>query len=208
MYFPYGDKEITYLKSKDKKLGEAIDKIGIVQRPILPDIFTGIVYNIIGQQISTAVLNTVWHRLNEKLNIINVDSILSLSREELKSISITYKKADYILGIAQKIKNNEYSLAALYDMSDEEAIKSLSSLKGIGRWSGEMILIFSMQRKDVLSYDDLAIQRGMRMLYHHKKIDKKKFNRYKKRYSPYGTIASIYLWAIAGGAIKEMRDYQ
>jgi len=85
-------------------------------------------------------------------------------------------------------------------MSDEEAIESLCSLKGIGRWTAEMILIFSMQRPDVVSFGDLAILRGMRMLYHHREIDRKRFERYKKRYSPYGTVASLYLWAIAGGA--------
>jgi DNA-3-methyladenine glycosylase II len=64
-----------------------------------------------------------------------------------------------------------------------------------------------MQRPDIVSFGDLAIHRGMRMLYHHKTIDREKFEKYKRRYSPYGTVASLYLWAIAGGAITGMRDY-
>jgi len=64
-----------------------------------------------------------------------------------------------------------------------------------------------MQRPDVLSYGDLAIHRGLRMLYHHRDIDKKLFEKYRRRYSPYGTVASLYIWAIAGGAISGMRDY-
>jgi DNA-3-methyladenine glycosylase II len=69
-----------------------------------------------------------------------------------------------------------------------------------------MLLIFSLQRPDVLSFGDLAILRGMRMLYHHRKIDKKRFMIYKRRYSPYGSVASLYLWAIAGGVLN-LKDF-
>ena len=64
-----------------------------------------------------------------------------------------------------------------------------------------------MQRPNILSYGDLAIIRGLRMIYHHQTIDKAKFERYKKRYSPYASIASLYIWAVAGGAIENMKDY-
>ena len=71
-----------------------------------------------------------------------------------------------------------------------------------------MILLFCRQRPDILSYDDLAILRGLRMVYHHRSIDRKLFEKYRRRFSPYGSVASLYLWAVAGGAIPEMRDYQ
>lgn len=70
-----------------------------------------------------------------------------------------------------------------------------------------MILLFCMQRPDVFSYDDLAIQRGLRMLYHHRSIDRKRFEIYRRRFSPYGSVASLYLWAVAGGAIPELKDH-
>ncbi len=200
MYFQYGNTEIEYLKKRDAKLGEAIDRIGMIQRPVIPDLFCAVVYNIIGQQISTAALNTIWARLEGMLHDVNADTILSMTEEELQSVGMTYRKAGYILNFAGKIRSGEYCPEDLYGMSDEEAIESLCSLKGIGRWTAEMILIFSMQRPDVVSFGDLAILRGMRMLYHHREIDRKRFERYKKRYSPYGTVASLYLWAIAGGA--------
>ena len=92
-------------------------------------------------------------------------------------------------------------------MTDEEAIKALSALKGVGVWTAEMILLFCMQRPDILSFGDLAILRGMRMVYHHRKIDKKLFEKYRRRLSPYGSVASLYFWAVAGGAIPEMKDY-
>ncbi|MCC8028842.1 MAG: DNA-3-methyladenine glycosylase 2 family protein [Lachnospiraceae bacterium] len=208
MYFQYGETEIEYLKKKDTVLADAIDKIGMIQRPVMPDLFCAIVYNIIGQQISTAALNTIWNRLKGMLPEVNASTVLSLSKEKLQSIGITYRKAEYILNFAGKVNSGDYRLEKLFDMTDEEAIESLISLNGIGQWTAEMILIFSMQRPDVVSFGDLAIQRGMRMLYHHREIDRKKFERYKRRYSPYGTVASLYLWAIAGGAIDGMKDYQ
>ena len=84
-----------------------------------------------------------------------------------------------------------------------EAIAALSSPKGIGVWTAEMILPFCLQRPDVLGFGDLAIQRGLRMVYHHREIKPPLFERNRRRFSPYGSVASLYLWAVAGGAIPE-----
>lgn len=92
--------------------------------------------------------------------------------------------------------------------SDEEAIQELCALKGIGIWTAEMILLFCLQRPEILSYNDLAIQRGLRMVYHHRQITKELFAKYKRRFSPCGSVASLYLWAIACGAVEGMRDYK
>ncbi len=92
-------------------------------------------------------------------------------------------------------------------MSDDEVCARLSSLKGLGVWSAEMLMLFSMQRPDILSFGDLAIQRGLRMIYHHRKIERKLFEKYRRRFSPYNSVASLYIWAVAGGAIEGMKDY-
>ena len=96
-------------------------------------------------------------------------------------------------------------MEGIWQKPDEEVIRELSALKGIGVWTAEMILLFCMQRPDVFSYDDLAIQRGLRMVYHHRKIDRKLFEKYRRRFSPYCSVASLYLWAVSGGAIPELR---
>ena len=80
---------------------------------------------------------------------------------------------------------------------DAEAIAALSSLEGIGIWTAEMLLLFCLGRSDVLSYGDLAIHRGMRMVYHHRRVTREMFERYRRRFSPYGSVASLYLWAIS-----------
>ena len=98
LLFQYGEKELDYLKSKDKKLGELIDHVGYLEIPVDEDVFSSVVRHIIGQQISMAAQNTIWNRLKEKLGKISPEKILSLSREELQSIGITFKKADYWIG--------------------------------------------------------------------------------------------------------------
>lgn len=207
MYFEYDNKEIEFLKSRDKLLGAAIDQIGHIYRAVDNDMFSSIVHHIIGQQISTRAQVTIWQRLRDRIGDINADNIYFLELNELQKLGMTFKKAEYIKDFADKVRNKEFDVNTLNDLSDEEIIKKLSSLKGIGVWTAEMIMIFCLQRPDVVSFGDLAIHRGMRMLYHNRNIDRKKFEKYKKRYSPYGTVASLYLWAIAGGAIPQMRDY-
>jgi DNA-3-methyladenine glycosylase II len=119
---------------------------------------------------------------------------------------MTFKKADYIQDFAEQVRSGQFDIDALCELPDEQVVTQLSALKGIGAWTAEMIMIFSLQRPDVVSFGDLAILRGMRMLYRHRSIDRKLFAKYARRYSPCGTVASLYLWAIAGGAIPGMHD--
>lgn len=203
MYYHYTSTEIDYLKKKDKKLGQVIEQLGHLQRPVHPDLFSSLVHHIVGQQISAKAVTTIWNRMLDTIGQITYTSILSLTIEELQAFGITFKKANYIHSLALKVQNEELNLDAIYTMSDEEAIQTLIQLDGIGVWTAEMILLFTLMRQNIFSYGDIAIHRGLRNIYHHKKIDKKLFEKYRKRYSPYGSVASIYLWAVAGGALDK-----
>lgn len=208
MYFEYGENEITYLRNKDKKLSEVIDQIGMIEREVDTDLFSAVVHHIIGQQISTKAQATIWQRMKKTLGEVNAETILSADISKLQSLGMTFRKAEYITDFARKVYEGVFDLETVAQMSDEAAIKELASLKGIGVWTAEMILLFCLQRPDIFSYDDLAIQRGLRMVYHHRKIDRKLFEKYRRRFSPYCSVASLYLWAVAGGAISGMRDYK
>ena len=208
MYFTYGKTEIEYLKSKDKKLGEVIDQIGHINREVDSDLFSAIVNCIIGQQISTKAHKTIWKRMNDDLREINADTILNAGVEKIQQFGTSFRKAEYIMDFAKRVKSGEFGLEGISEMTDEEVIAELSSLKGIGVWTAEMIMLFCLQRPNVFSFGDLAILRGMRMVYHHKDIDKERFERYRKRFSPYCSVASLYFWAVAGGAIEGMKDYE
>lgn len=206
MYFEYGIKEIEFLKSHDGLLGAAIERIGHIYREVDSDLFASVVHHIIGQQISTRAQATIWKRMVDRVGTVNTDTICSLGSNELQKLGMTFKKSEYIKDFAEKVRNKEFDIDTLNTLTDTEIIKALSALKGIGVWTAEMIMTFCMQRPDIVSFGDLAIHRGLRMLYHHRSIDRERFAKYSRRYSPYGTVASLYLWAIAGGAIPEMQD--
>ena len=206
MYYAYGEDAIAHLKKRDRALGKAIEQIGRIDREVEPDLFASVVHHIVGQQISSAALNTVWGRMREGLVVINADTIAAQPVETLQQFGMTFKKAGYIKAFAQQVLDGTLDIAALPKKSDAEIITVLSSLDGIGVWTAEMILTFCLQRPDVLSYGDLAIHRGMRMLYRRGRIDRDLFETCRKRYSPYGTVASLYLWAISAGAIEGLYD--
>ncbi len=208
MYFAYGERELSYLRQKDKRLSAVMDRIGHIDRAVDPDLFSSVVHHIIGQQISTKAQATIWQRIHDTLGSINAETILKAGVPALQALGMTFRKAEYITDFAEKIHTGAFRLDEVARMNDEDAIRALSSLKGIGVWTAEMILLFCLQRPDIFSYDDLAIRRGLRMVYHHREIDRERFERYRRRFSPYGSVASLYLWAVAGGAIPEMQDYK
>lgn len=206
-YFIYGKKEINHLKDRDPVLGQAIDRIGMIKREVHTELFAALVNSIVGQQISTKAQVTVWNRMKEGLVEVTPEKVGQCTKEELQSFGISFRKAEYIKTAAERVLNESLDLRGLSEAEDEQVKQELTKLPGVGVWTAEMLMTFSMQRPDIVSYSDLAIQRGMRMLYHHRAITPKLFQKYARRYSPCGTVASLYLWAVAGGAIPEMKDY-
>ena len=207
MYFKYGEKEISYLKNKDKKLAEVIEKVGLIEIETDPELFSALVHHIVGQQISTKAQATIWERIKNSFGSVTPERVLNASVDEIRSFGISLRKVEYIKDFAEKVHTGEFDIEAAEKMEDDELIKYLTTLKGVGVWTAEMILLFCLQRPNVFSFDDLAIQRGLRMVYHHRKIDRKLFEKYRRRFTPYCSVASLYLWAVSNGAIPEMRDY-
>ena len=206
--FKYSEEEITILKAKDRRLAEIIEKVGHIEREIIPDLFSALVNSIVGQQISTKAHATIWDRMLTEIGYpITPECIDATDADTLQKFGITFKKAEYIKKAARKVIDGELNIERLQELPDDEVCAELVKLDGIGVWTAEMLMIFSMQRPDILSYGDLAILRGMRMVYHHRKITKEMFAKYKRRLSPYASVASLYFWAVAGGAIPGMKDY-
>lgn len=206
MEFSYGERELSHLRARDRKLGAAIDRIGYVHREVEPDLFASVLHQIIGQQISMAAQATVWLRFQKAVGAVTPEAVSGMREEDLQSIGMSRRKASYILEFSQKVRTGEFDIGALSAMDDAQVTQALTSLRGIGPWTAEMLMIFCLQRPDVVSFGDLAILRGMRMLYRRKAIDRAAFQRYRKRYSPYGTVASLYLWEIACGALPDLTD--
>ena len=183
-----------------------IDQVGHVEREGDPDLFSAVVHHIVGQQISTKAQATIWARMRERLGEVNARTVAAAGTAALQSVGISLRKAEYIQDFAGKVNSGAFDLQRVAALPDSEAIEALVALKGVGVWTAEMILLFCLQRPDIFSFDDLAIQRGLRMVYRHRKIDRKLFEKYRRRFSPYGSVASLYLWAVAGGAIPGKKD--
>lgn len=206
MNFSYGEVELAHLRARDRRLGRVIDQLGLIERRVEPDLFASIVRSIVGQQISTTAQRTVWERLVARYEGINPAALAGAATPELQALGMSHRKAEYIVGFAQAVHTGALDLDRVAALPDQEAIAALSSIRGIGRWTAEMTLLFSLQRPDIFAFDDLGIQRGLRMVYRHRDIDRARFERFRRRYSPYGSVASLYLWAVAGGAVPELTD--
>lgn len=196
-YFSYGEKEISFLRTKDPVLGKFMNEVGHIDREIIPDMFMALINAIIGQQISTKAQATVWGRFQSMFSTLTAENIYSIPAEKIQSCGMTMKKAMYIKDISAQIVEGSLDLACLQALDDTAVCDRLRQIKGIGVWTAEMLLIFSMQRVNILSWDDLAIQRGLRILYGHRTMTQTLFAKYRRRYSPYATIASLYLWEVS-----------
>ena len=196
-FFEYGPKEIAHLKRRDKKLGAAIERIGMIRREIRPEPFSALVSSVVSQQISKKAAATVWDRLSSRVGAIRPETIAGVSLAEIQSCGMSMKKPGHIQAIATAAISGVLDFDSLPTFSDAEVIEILSSLNGVGVWTAEMLLIFSLGRPDVVSYGDLAIRRGMMNLYGLKKLSREKFDSYRQRYSPYGSVASLYLWELS-----------
>jgi 3-methyladenine DNA glycosylase/8-oxoguanine DNA glycosylase len=195
--FTYTQAELDALKKKDKKLAAAIDRIGIIERGVNKDIFAALVGSIVSQQISSKAADTVERKLVDFCGAITPERIHGAEIEDIQKCGMSMRKARYIKEAGEAVFSGALDLAALHELPDEEIIRKLSALPGIGVWTAEMLLIFSLERRDVMSYGDLAIRRGLCNLYGHITLSKEQFLRYKKRYSPFGSIASLYLWELS-----------
>jgi 3-methyladenine DNA glycosylase/8-oxoguanine DNA glycosylase len=195
LYFEYGQEEIGHLRRRDMRLGEVIERMGMLNAELYPDLFTGLVTSVVGQQVSGKAAATVMGRMCERFEI-TPEGLSKASAQDIRSCGTSLRKAEYIKGIADACLSGDLDLNALRSMTDEEVVRALRSLRGIGEWTAEMMLIFSLGRKDVVSWGDLAIRRGMATLYGSEGLSREDFLRIRQTYSPYGTVASLYIWEL------------
>ena len=195
--FAYGQTETDYLTARDPVLGQAIRRIGPIEREVIPNLFTALVNSIAGQQISGKALATVWARLCDRLGEITPETVLAAGEDGLRGCGLSGRKASYMLSAARAVQDGTLPIHSLVDKSDVEVIKTLTALPGVGRWTAEMLLIFSLERPDVLAFDDFGIRKGMCSLYGLDELTRAQFEQYRARYSPYATVAGLYLWEIA-----------
>lgn len=196
-YFSYSAVETEYLSARDPALGAVIARMGHIDREVIPNLFTALINSIAGQQISGKALATVWARLCDRLGEITPESVLAAGEDGLRACGLSGRKAGYMLEAARAVQDGTLDIHSLVDKTDAEVIQTLVALPGVGRWTAEMLLIFSLQRPDVLAFDDLGIRKGLCRLYGWDEVTREQFEDCRARFSPYGTVASLYLWALA-----------
>ena len=187
------------LSSKDKVMAALIKKYKSPTEKILTtrkDIFFSLCKSIIGQQISVAAANSVFLKFKKKCNNkINAKVVSDLSFVQLKSCGLSKQKVKGIQSLAKQILDKTFNPRLIPNMSDEEAILYLSQLRQIGRWSAEMILLFTYNRSNIWPIQDIGLLRAISKNYNKNYLPPEKFvSLLKKRFSPYCSVATWYLW--------------
>ena len=187
------------LSSKDKVMAALIKKYKSPTEKILTtrkDIFLSLCKSIIGQQISVVAANSVFLKFKKKCNNkINAKVVSDLSFAQLKSCGLSKQKVKGIQSLAKQILDKTFNPRLIPNMSDEEAILYLSQLRQIGRWSAEMILLFTYNRSNIWPIQDIGLLRAISKNYNKNYLPPEKFvSLLKKRFSPYCSVATWYLW--------------
>jgi DNA-3-methyladenine glycosylase II len=193
-YFAYTSAETDFLSKKDTRLGAVIREYGKLERKITPDIFEALVDCIIGQQVSSKAAATVSHRLKELTGAISPQAILQAHPDTIQQCGMTHKKVGYLVSAADAVLSGRIALNEFPKMTDEAITRQLVTLRGVARWTAEMLLLHALQRPNVFSYDDLVIRRRLISIHNLPALCKTDFEKYRERYSPYCSVAMIYLW--------------
>ena len=195
----YWNRAKKYLSKKDKIMFSLINQYKDPSETVLTsrkDIFFSLCKSIIGQQISVAAANSVFLKFKKRCNNkINPKVVSKLSILQLKSCGLSRQKVSGIKNLAKQILNKSFNPKLISNMDDEEAIIYLSKLKQIGRWSAEMILLFTYNRPNIWPIQDIGLLRAISKNYKKKYLPSEKFiNRLRNRFSPYCSVATWYLW--------------
>ena len=192
----YWNKAKASLSKKDKVMKKLINSYKDGALITRNDVFYSLCKSIIGQQISVAAANSVFSKFEKSCKgRINAKNVNKLSSQTLKRCGLSRQKVRGIKDLAKKIINNEFKPHLIKKMNDEEAISYLSELRQIGRWSAEMILLFTFNRSNIWPLQDIGLLRAISNNYNKKYFPPKSFlYRLHKKFSPYCSVATWYLW--------------
>lgn len=188
---------------RDKFLGSFVEETGVLTLQKKASPWRYLVYSILAQQLSTSVARVLRQRLEDKLgNAFSPEELLALPFEELRSIGLSNSKTNYIRNVASFASAERMDHKYLSGFDDESVISYVTTIKGVGRWTAEMMLMFCLAREDVFPADDLGIQQAMTGLYAYRRKDKKMLRNWMHKRSadwrPFRTYACLYLWRWKG----------
>ncbi|MFD2924757.1 DNA-3-methyladenine glycosylase family protein [Halobacillus naozhouensis] len=191
------------MSQTDPKLHRLMKKIDVIEIPLKRDYYQSVVKQIVGQQLSLKAAHTINTRLENIWPGLQPGLLNDLSDEQINSVGVSRPKIRYIRELTQKYLTKEVDFSHIHSLEDEEVIQTLTSIKGIGKWTAEMFLIFALGRLNVLSYGDVSIQNSIRWLYEIDKDEPLNLDYFHEKWSPFNSVVSLYLWeAINSGMVK------
>ena len=186
------------LLKKDKNMQVLINKFGRPDFNPRQDYFQSLLRSIVFQQLSGKAAQTIYERfvnLIPKTSNLCPNEVLKLDKEEMRKAGLSFRKIDYVRNLADYFENNSFHKKDVEKMSDQEISKELIQIKGIGQWTVDMFLMFTLNRADILPCTDLGIQKGiMKILNMNNLPSKKEMENCSRKWRPYRTIACWYLW--------------
>ena len=195
------DPRVARLRKKDARLGVVFDLLGDVEFDDYSDGYSFIVCEIVGQMISWRVAEILCDRLKTLCNgEICPRTIARFPTAELRSIGLSRPKCEYIQGFTEAVLNGELVLEELENVSDEEAMKRLTAIKGIGTWTAKMYLLCVLRRDDVFPQEDKQLVAAYKWLYNKEEATRDDLKKLRERWSPYSSVATLYLYrAVSSG---------
>ena len=199
-------KAMRHLKRCDNVMDGIIDGRGYIKIQIHDNYYGALIRSIIAQQISGSAAVSITNRLRAVFGggFPTPEEFLSTNKRKISAAGVSPQKFSYIKDLSRRIVDGKVELRKFNSLPNERIIDELDKVKGIGRWTAEMFMMFSLGRTDILPMDDYGIRKAIKRKYGLKELpDKKKLALFEKRWRPYNSIASIYLWEDEG--VKEPR---
>jgi DNA-3-methyladenine glycosylase II len=192
----YWEQACRELMKQDRILKKLIPKFGSGFLVTRGDAFNTLARSIVGQQISVAAAQSVWNRvLLTSKNKVNPKNILALSVEQLRAAGLSGRKVEYIRDLADHFHSGRLHASQWKDMEDEDVIKELSDIRGIGRWTAEMFLIFNLVRPNILPLDDVGLIKAISLNYFSgEPVSRHEAREVAANWAPWRTVATWYMW--------------
>lgn len=189
------DQGINYLCNIDADVAKAITLIGPPAPRVRPAGFETFLNTIVSQQISTEAARTIMGRVKELLVEISAEHVLKTDTEDLRSAGLSYRKIEYAKGLSEAVLSGHFDIDALSKTDNESAIEQITALRGFGRWSAEIYLMFSLQRADIFPADNLALRVALgRLKGFNEKPTPKQCRALVEHWAPWRSVGSLFLW--------------
>ncbi len=204
LHFDQNSEAVLHLREVDAVLASLIDTVGPYCLDLRDDRFVALARAIVGQQLSVSAARTIWTRFVDAVGSLEPGAVAAVDAQVLRDAGLSRAKAAYVQDLAWRVEGGQVNLDQLEQLADEAVIAELTMVKGIGRWTAEMFLIFSLGRPDVYALDDVGLQRSMRLAYATAGgMTPQALVKLTEVWQPFRSVASLYLWeALDQGVLK------